>query len=546
MKKIIPLILVLILFCTTALAKGLNLKYLNPNLYPVTEGAELTVFRGQDGNNLDYAINPENDALEKLTGVKINWVTAPGTPDDWKIAFNMSIASGNYPDIYLNDFTTADVMSYANDVFIPLNDYIEDTYWIKRYMEEMPKIRETITAPDGNIYCLWGSLPNLPERSDYSYPYKLWIFIPWLESSGLEMPETIDEYREFLRYVRDHDMNGNGDTTDELPMFGSYAFDHDGSDPTYGIMQSFVITPQNFLWADEDHNVTCVAITDEFRNGLIYLNSLFEEGLIPEDIYALTLNEFRDVVNVTNVDDTLVASAGAPEWWRLGNAGIIGSRMYDDYAPMPVLKKDKDSPAQTLERLSSVSLKGAVTVNCKDPALAVAWLDACMDPELALISSNGNEGDFWIRMSVEGELPIVAKTIEGTDLKEGGAVNTHTFGGNIFPRPPAGTFIDSYLEPGSIAEKAANIIRGANRKYMAVSQRTSFPPVVWNDNLDLITEHAELAGIIRNNIRNAYAEFILGRRDIKDDAVWEAYKENLESLGLSRYIEITSFINFGK
>ena len=37
-------------------------------------------------------------------------------------------------------------MTYANDVFIPLNDLIDKTYWIKKYLDEDPSIREAITA----------------------------------------------------------------------------------------------------------------------------------------------------------------------------------------------------------------------------------------------------------------------------------------------------------------------------------------------------------------------------------------------------------------
>ena len=125
------------------------------------------------------------------------------------------------------------------------------------------------------------------------------------------MPETVDEFRELLRYFRDHDMNGNGDPNDEIPMLGSFAFDHDGSDPTYAIMQAFQLTPSNFLWVDEEHNVSCVAITDDFREPLVF-NSMYEEGLIAEDIYALTLNEYRDIVNVTKQEDQVVGTLPRP------------------------------------------------------------------------------------------------------------------------------------------------------------------------------------------------------------------------------------------
>ena len=165
MKKLLSLILAVSLLLTgSALADELRLKYLDPSLYPVAEGTELDIWCGQDGNVANYEVNPQTAALEELTGVKINWTTAPGTQEDMNVMFNLHIASGNYPDMYLNTLSTADIIEYANDVFIPLNDYIENTRWIKEYLEAMPEIREAITAPDGNIYSLWHALPEAGER----------------------------------------------------------------------------------------------------------------------------------------------------------------------------------------------------------------------------------------------------------------------------------------------------------------------------------------------------------------------------------------------
>ena len=36
-----------------------------------------------------------------------------------------------------------------------------------------------------------------------------------------------------LEYYRDNDMNGNGDASDEIPLMGTYAYAHQGSDPMY-------------------------------------------------------------------------------------------------------------------------------------------------------------------------------------------------------------------------------------------------------------------------------------------------------------------------
>lgn len=545
MKKYLALILVVMLaLCSTvAFAEEVNIKVMDESLYPVAEGQELDIWCGQDGNVVDYEVNPENAYLEGLTGVKINWTTAPGTQADMNVVFNLNIASGNYPDMYLNSFATGDVMTYANDVFIPLNEYIENTRWIKEYLEAAPDIKEAITAPDGNIYCLWRSVPTSPVENGWGTPFKLWIYKPWLEASGMEMPDTVEEFRDLLIYYRDHDMNGNGDTTDELPMFGSHAFDFDGSDPTWAVMNAFQLMTPNFLWADDDHNVSCVAVTDEFREGLKFLRGMYDDGLISEDIYALTLNEYRDVVNVTNPSDMVVAVAAAPAWMRFVTVSIYGERAYDDFTFMPVLKRDEGSEAVTYQSKSAPGLFGAVTVACEDPQLAVDWIDACIDPELFFYSNYGVEGDYWERKTEYGEFPLVLQQLK--DLKDSGSQNTHTFGNWVFPAIPA-SYWETYYEEGTPNYKMHEIQVEANQTYLAASKTSAFPSVAWCDDADLITEQAELKTTIENAIRTGYAEFVLGRRDINDDAAWQEYLDNLETLGLSRYLEVVKTINFGE
>lgn len=546
MKKSVAIVLSLLLMlclCTASMEE-LMLTTMNPDLYPIsTEGAELTIWAGQDGNVVDYSVNPENAALEKLTGVKINWLTAPGTQADMNVAFNLNIASGNYPDMYLNSFGSGDVITYANDVFIPLNDYIEKTTWIKKYLDEDPKLRDAITAPDGNIYSFWRSVPDPIEENGWYTPFKLWIYKPWLEASGMKMPETIDEYRDYLRYIRDNDMNGNGDTGDELPMFGSHAFNFDGSDPTWAVMNAFQVMSPNFLWADENQKVSCVAVTENYREGLKYLRSMFDEGLISEDMYALTLNEYRDVVNVTKPEDMVVAVAAAPAWMRFVTVSIYGERAYDDFTYIPVLKKDSETAAQTYFTPGGYNLFGAVTTNCKNPQLAVNWVDACLDPEIHVTSYYSIENEFWARKSAAGELPIIVQTLK--DPKDSGSQNVNTMGKWVWPNIPR-TYFKDYYEPGTANAKMHDILVEANKAYLACGKATTFPSVTWCTDMDLITENAELTTNIKNAINTAYAEFVLGRKDINDDAVWQAYLDNLEDLGLSRYIELQEIINFGK
>ena len=39
---------------------------------------------------------------------------------------------------------------------------------------------------------------------------KLWIYQPWLDALGLEMPQTTDEFEQVLLAFKEQDPNGNG------------------------------------------------------------------------------------------------------------------------------------------------------------------------------------------------------------------------------------------------------------------------------------------------------------------------------------------------
>ena len=551
MKRTLALILALMLLVSgAAFAEELTLKVANPDLFPVTteEGAELTVWARQLASVEDFDTNLETIAMEKLTGVHINWVLANHAEVDTK--FNLSIASGEYPDIYLNWFTNAGIISYAEDgIFIPLQDLIkENTYWLNRYAEEQPSLLTDRTAPDGNVYAIWLSVSPTEEKRNDTEMDKLWYFKAWMEqykeATGKDVPATLDEFCDYLCYVRDNDMNGNGDAADEIPLLGTFQYDTQGSDPMYAIMNCFQVLPVDFLMADEQHNVTCVATTDAFREGLIYLNNMHKEGLFPEEVYSLDLNQYRAVVNVTKPEDMVVAVAAAPYWMRFVTQSIY-TTAYDDFTFLPPLKKDADTPAQTILNTPRSGEYGAITSKCKDPVLAIKWLDAIADPEIHVTTQNGVEGVNWIRKSAEGEFPIVIQKVADAPLTGSGSTQNIVWQDWTAPQPIR-SYYDSYLEEGSDSWKMNTIQWEANKAYLDVGVYDGFPASVWNTDTDLNTESSELKTAIETAIRTAYSEFILNRRDPNSDAEWQAYLDNLNALGLERYLEVTRLVNFGE
>ena len=89
----------------------------------------------------------------------------------------------------------------------PLNDLIDHAPDILAAFEFKPYFRPEITTPDGNIY----TLPHFEECYHCSVRQKLWINTTWLDTLGLQMPNTTDDLEAVLLAFKEQDPNGNGE-----------------------------------------------------------------------------------------------------------------------------------------------------------------------------------------------------------------------------------------------------------------------------------------------------------------------------------------------
>ena len=137
------------------------------------------------------------------------------------------------------------------------------------------------TAPDGNIYGLTG----LNECFHCSYPNKMWMNTKWLEQLGLSEPTTTEEFKEVLKAFKTKDPNGNG-KADEVPLSGS--IENFGVHIIPYLMNGFIYDDDRTYLIAKDGRVDTVANKPEWKEGLAYIKSLYDEGLI--DPGAFTQN----------------------------------------------------------------------------------------------------------------------------------------------------------------------------------------------------------------------------------------------------------------
>lgn len=536
MKKTLALVLALVMMLAAIPALA---EVSAPGVYPISsEKKELTIWSGQIATLEDFETSAENVYVEEMMNVDVTWIAANSSEKSEK--FNLALASPDRADIFLESISNDEIMLYAEDgVVLPLEDLIDNhTVYIKKLLDENPSVREQLTAPDGHIY----QLPQYMYIAQETTP-KFWVFKPYREAytaaTGKGLPTTPEELKEMLIYFRDNDMNGNGQA-DEIPLTGTYHYGHEGQDPIYWIANAFVDVTAGietyFMPNGENGKFTCVATTDEFRAALKYANELFEEKLLVEDTYVQDLFGFRLLTSVPK-DSLTVCVAAAPYPYRLltYNADPAYTQWTDWEVILP-LKRADGTQRIAARRAFNLSTRTFITSNCEEPEVAIKWLDYFYSEEGRAWANNyGQEGVHWAWVdepSFGGADKSVKSLVEwGTTQNvywpQGWGPNTYRLRSDYDAKAAADTPIDNQL----MACKAQD-------EYEPYVVYSEVPAIVWCEDQDLIDERTDLKTAIDPKLIEYATNFTMGKLDVNDDAVWEAYKADLEKMGLSRLIEL--------
>lgn len=539
MKKLLALAMVMML---VLVSPALALTVSGVNEFPIVdEPYELTIMAVINANVDTWKDNATMKWYEEKTGVKINWIEIADGGDVVN-QIRLTLISGDTPDIVMWWFPdTAMLQTFGSEgTIIPLNDLIQEhSYNAKKQLEEDDYLRRMITSSDGNIYTFW--------RVQYNPNEMIWnkqfLFMPWFEkyseATGAGIPETLDEYRAMLEYFRDNDMNGNGDTTDEIPLLGNAGAAIEGGSSMGYIMSAFQLwNCHDYYHITDNGEIVFEAITPEYRDGLSWINKLYEDGLYSSEDFVLTLNDYRAIVNASSPDRIIVGLAAAPFYMRCVTQSIY-ERAYIDFQAIAPLKNYYDENVREVYMRADgmVYPQTFICSSCEHPEIAVKWLDYWLSEEgLMKTDRFGVEGVDWEWTDefpgLDGKTPSVA--VHSTLSNAGNTSVPACTGVPIYYTNEL--FLKTADEPGSV-NRVLNEYR-SHLTYAPYAVYGNVPQVFWCADEDLLAEHSELKTTIDEYVRAGYASFILGNTDIDSDADWQAYLDGLESIGLSRYLEI--------
>lgn len=485
----------------------------------------------QDYNNG----NKFTEWVEEQTGINMEFEVVPSA--DARTKLNITLASGELPDVIAGFPIDAGLLAQqgAEGQFLPLNDYIENLgFWTKQaFYEERPYLLPLITSPDGNIY----GLPDINECFHCFTSQKMWIYQPWLDAVGMEMPTTTEEFYQVLKAFKEQDPNGNG-IADEVPFSGQILEGGWHQPIDEFIMQSFVYYDrisdrnQQRLLLDDDGKLQAAYAQPGYAEGLKYLNRLYSEGLIDPNAFTQDNSQIRTLANNPDVNILGATGAGWPGMFAQVQFIADGGRL-EHWVSVPVLEGPDGFRETAYAPWGFAPGRWVVTSAAKNPEAAFRLGDFLYSRDATIRNVFGEEGVDW-EWASEGMV--------GIDGKPALYNNLHQWTEEIQNQSwqqAALTYRTSEFRLGQAAadEYIETLLYKASNENMIPYARPVdrlIPPLTLSE--AQARELADLRLAVETYVDEMFVNFVIGNANV--DAEWDNYLATLNSLGLPRLVEI--------
>ncbi len=396
--RILALVLALTLCCSVGLAES-------PAITD-QEGASVSILAMNSWySTVDLSNATLLNEIADRANVTIKWNLLD--PTSYADSVSPMLASGqDLPDIVQLPDLDPQQTYLSSGMFVALDEHFDIMPNYKKYLDANPVIKALLTASDGHIYYV----PQTVVTDSYQ-PVMMYN-MPWIEKLGIEPPKTLDAFVEMLRAFRDQDMNGNGDTTDEIPMSVQSSF------LPYMFGPAFGLDLVSGFYADEDGVVHYAqAEPEKYKAYLSFLNGLYEEGLLEVEFASLN----RDQITSRFANDTTGVTYDFS--WQMST---LYSAQYPNYdgetgiiVGVPPLSGEYEGYYVGRTPFSSVF---GVNAKAADVELAVKFLDYAMSEEAQDLYVWGMEG-LTYEVDAEGNRSYLPRCTEDAIWYQGLGIN---------------------------------------------------------------------------------------------------------------------------
>jgi putative aldouronate transport system substrate-binding protein len=424
--------------------------------------------------------------------------------------FNLTMASESYPDAFHTArITTADLTKYGSQgIFIPLNDMI-DKYApnFKKLLDQYPSIKKGITMPDGKIYSV--PLVYEPDFLVILISQKMWINKDWLTKLNMKMPSTLDEYYEYLKAVKNTDLNGNG-KKDEIGFggvgMGSILEVLKGS---LGLMNRGT-NHRNVDVDPTSGKLRFIPTDDRYKELLQYVNKLYSEGLIDKDIMTIKNPEFA-AKGTQGIYGSITTSS--PET-------VMGQKNYE--IPPPLKGPRGDQMFTNIQNQLVQPGAFVITDKNKHPEAALRWIDYFFSEEGQKMFFMGFK-DVTYTETPDGKFEYKDEIMKNPSGMEQALLKYVTWPGGSYP----GYVTKKYFK--SVTEH-----KNAQHKVL----EPGLPKEIWPAFTYTVEESEQMKAIwtdINTYIDQSTVKFVMGVTPFSE---WDSYVSTIKKMKIDEYMKL--------
>ena len=230
---------------------------------------------------------------------------------------NVSMASsmGSLPDIMVvssqDEVEQLVEAGLIEDLTESYNNCISDR--IRKMYESYGDSLKDMVTYDGKIMAL-------PETNITDGPNLVWLRKDWMDKLGLSEPHTIDDVVNIVKHFISEDPGNNGVDTSGKPNTVGLAVDTDVTGEC-GYSSEFLLDiifacfgayPKQWIMND-DGEIVYGSVTDEAKEALSYISSLYNQGVIDNDFLLRTSTNICELI-----ENGMCGSFFGP-WWAPNN-----------------------------------------------------------------------------------------------------------------------------------------------------------------------------------------------------------------------------------
>lgn len=501
------------------------------------EDITLTIGIRDNANVIDYDTNAFTLWLEEQTGYNIEFEKFPAKASEAATRLSTAAAIGEkLPDILFRfDLGAAVVKEYGEQgYFANLRDYFYDgdepdttgpaqIFWERLQLmsdaEQIANLRRMTDQTTGAIY----SVPRIEQSMVDPMNFQPWINREWMDELGLEDPTDPESLYEVLKAFKARDESC-------IPLLG--IMDLGGKFENWIINMFIYNNEQRWASVDENGKLFFPAMTDEYRQALIYMNKLVKEGLLYDGSLVHTPTEMKSLVTPANGKARVGIWVGHPTLHISENNEVLYQYDALDCFGYAVMNENLNSRGTY------------ITEGCEHKDAAFKLLMLMCSEEGSYRMRYGEKGVNWTEADPGTKsflgLDAQIKILDDPWSKPGNAI-WGTIDSTILINAEGEV---SQVNNGSewstykgdiLAKQVENFTRAYNKNNI-----TYCPTLVFSEEEEERVEQPRSDCV--SIITKTRADFIKGTKDPNKDSDWNAYLRQLEAQGVQIWLEVAQAV----